>query len=313
MTTMKAFLISVLVLGTVGVAYGQPELVEEPVVSEEPGVQLAAPQPQAEAVENPPAVQARPMPQIHQMHQMRRRPVWVSRTPAPPPPPRDLSVDDPTPGRLSIFSTAETLPKGGWSFTTRGLVTFEFAVGATDWLELGLKTIPILMLVEDGAENSLYMFGTRLRLLKTRWLTLTAEAQFTAFMGWAGIYTGVQSRWGTDRAAFHMGMSTLQMWGVSPDGWDEASMQCTDCSDASEPTMSTMIANAGVDVRVARRVKLMLDVSYFRQDGQGMMLAAPAVRLHGHHFACDLGVAIVHRFDEDFGFVVPLVSMSVTY
>jgi hypothetical protein len=260
---------------------------------EEPGVDIAPP---------PTAVVPPPAPA--------QRPVWVRRAPIPPPPPR--KVNDPARSRLSLFSTAETLPRGSWSLTARGMVTLELALGATDWLELGVKSIPVLFFADEGPENNLYMVGGRTRLLKSRWLTLTAETQFVAFLGWAGLYAGLQSRWGSENAAFHLGTSTLQMWGVTHDGW-EVTRDCDGPGDCSDPTLSALVVNGGTDLRVSRRVKLMLDVSYFRQDGDGMMLVSPAIRLHGYHFACDLGVVIVHRFDKNIGFAVPLVSLSVSY
>jgi hypothetical protein len=271
-------------LGIVNKASAQPVLVEEP------GIDLEEPPPPPQ----PP----------HQVYQ----PVWVRSVP-PARPTRLQPLSDPAANRLSIFSTAETLKAGQWSLVSRGMVTLEFAIGATDWLELGFKNIPTLFLVPSGAENTLYMGSARWRLLRTSWFTLTAETDFLAFLGWAGLRAGLQTRWGGDRAAFHLGSSALQLWGVTPDGW-EVKKTCDGCDD---PTLSSLIVNGGGHVQVSRRVKLMLDVSYFRQDEEGLLLAAPAVRLHGYHFAADLGLAIVHRLDTDEGFLVPLVNLSVSY
>jgi hypothetical protein len=281
-------LLVIMSLGLVNTALGQPVLVEEP------GIDLEEP---------PSSTPSAPAPAV-----VDRMPVWVRTAPVPRPVPSQ-PLSDPAESRLSIFSTAETLEAGQWSLVSRGMVTLEFAIGATDWLELGFKNIPTLFLVPDGAENTLYMGSARWRMLHTGWLTLTAEADFLAFLGWAGVRAGLQTRWGSDRAAFHLGSSGLRLWGVTPDGW-EVDEACDGCED---PTLTSLIVNGGGHVRVSRRVKLMLDVSYFRQDEDGLLLAAPAVRLHGHHFAADLGVAIVHRLDTDEGFLVPLVNLSVSY
>lgn len=247
--------------------------------------------------------------------------VLDAQTPPPLPPPvvvaRPLRVrridrgplQDPATGRLSMFDTAQTLRRGQWSFTARGAITTEFSFGITDWLEVGIKNIPTLLLVEQGPKNTLWMGGLRLRVISRGWFTLTAAAEGLAFLGWAGLRAGLLSRLGGDRAALHFGASALQLWGVSSDGWEVPDS----CEDCGTPKLTTLMTHGGGDVRVGRRVKLMLDVGYFGKSSEGLLLASPAVRVHGRHFAADFGVVIVHRLDKDAGFVVPLVNLSVSY
>jgi len=301
--TTIAMLSLVLTLAA-GRALAQPEPMEPGQVvaqgqdPEEPGVHVPAP---------PPAP-------------MMASPAWVATpetsvrlVPIPCPAP---VLEDPAAGRLGLFDTAETLGRGQWSFTARGQVTTELAYGVTDWLEVGFKTIPLLLLVpEEGLQNTLYMGTARLRLLKNSWLTLTAETDGLSFLGWAGVRGAVLTRMGGRRAGFHLGVSAMQLWAVDENGWAAPGRWANDGSgeEADTPTKRLVMAQAGVDVRVSRRVKLMLDASYQREDGPGLLLGSPAVRVHGEHFAADFGVAIVHQLESGEGFFLPLVNLSVTY
>ena len=57
----------------------------------------------------------------------------------------------------------------------------------TNWLELGVRTTPILMLIpEIGPKESLWMGSTRLRLVGSRLFSLTADAEGLSMAGWAG-------------------------------------------------------------------------------------------------------------------------------
>jgi hypothetical protein len=238
-------------------------------------------------------------------------PTWVRRAPAAAPGRRA----DPARGRLSVVSTADTLGKGEWSFTSRGMVTAEFALGVTDWLEVGFKNMPALLVVPEGAQNTLWLGSLRLRLLRTRSWTLTAEVEGLSLLGWAGLRAGLQSRLGGDRFAFHAHASGIRMWQAMDESWVSQKEDACNGGTCEEqtPTLSSLMAGAGLDVRLGRKVKLMLDASYLREDGPGLLVVAPAVRLHGRHFAIDLGVLALHRFDRQEGYLIPLVNLSVTY
>lgn len=237
-------------------------------------------------------------------------PTWVRRAPAAP-----ARQADPARGRLSVVSTADTLGKGEWSFVTRGMVTAEFAFGVTDWLEVGFKTMPALLVVPQGAQNTLWLGSLRMRLLRTESWTLTAEVEGLSLLGWAGLRAGLQSRLGGDRFAFHAHASGIRMWQAMDEAW--VTRDATVCTggtcEEQTPSLNMLMAGAGLDVRLGRKVKLILDASYLREDGPGLLAVAPAVRLHGRHFAIDLGVLALHRFDEQEGLLLPLVNLSVTY
>jgi len=245
--------------------------------------------------------------------------VRVAPRPIPVPPP-----EDPADTRLTLFNTADTLRQGEWSLTWREFATVEVAVGLTDWLELSLRTIPVLIFVPDGAANSLWSGGLRLRMLKTSYLTLTTEVEGVSFLGWAGVRGGVAAKLGNDRFAFHAGLSGLWMWQASDDAWLEGEVEydvvprCVnnDCGTTTEPTddtpgMATVLPNAGLTIRLHRRVKLLAEAAYI--SAAKTMLVTPSLRLHGRRFACDLGLMVVYDTEAQGGLILPVVNMSVRF
>jgi hypothetical protein len=259
-------------------------------------------------------------------------------TPAPPPPPpywntvrvtpRPMPIpapEDPASTRLSLFNTADTLRQGEWSLTWREFATVEVAVGLTDWLEMNIRTIPILMFVpEGGAVNSLWSGGLRLRMLKSSYFTLTSELEAGSFLGWAGLRGGVTAKLGNDRFAFHAGVSGLWMWEASDESWLKADVdyiaapRCTnsDCGTVSvesdeTPSMASVLPTAGLTIRLHRRVKLLTEVAYI--SAADTMLVTPAIRLHGKRFACDLGLMVIYDTEARGGLILPVVNMSVRF
>lgn len=249
-------------------------------------------------------------------------PVWITINPAPPPPPEP---EDPARTRLTISSTADTLRGGEWSLTWREFATLEVAVGITDWLELDMRSIPLLLVVPDGAANSLWSGGLRLRVLKSSLFTLTTELEGVAFLGWAGVRGGLAAKIGNDRFAFHAAASGLWMWQVSDDSWAEgeshydvarptcAAGDCTGGVVYEEPTpqMSSLLPSAGLSLRLHRRVKLLAEAAYI--SAADTLLLTPTLRLHGQRFACDLGLMVVYLTEEQAGLVLPVVNMSVNF
>jgi hypothetical protein len=236
----------------------------------------------------------------------------IARPPAPPRPIRE--IEDPARNRLSLFPTAELLREGEWSMTCRALMTLEFAYGARDWIELGFKNMPLLILVPEGAQNTLWSFGTRFRLLDSRLFTLTADTDGVFFLGWGGFHGRLSMRLGTDRVALHAGASGIRLWQVSDDGWAAEGDYCPVDGGCSTPALNLFIANLGAHVRVHRKVKLMLEASsYMNPDEETFMMISPAIRLHGHHFAADLGVSFVHEVGQREVYMIPLINLSVRY
>jgi hypothetical protein len=242
--------------------------------------------------------------------------------------PRPMPIpapEDPASTRLSLFNTADTLRQGQWSLTWREFATVEVAIGLTDWLEMNIRTIPILMFIpEDGAVNSLWSGGLRLRMLKTSHFTLTSEVEAGSFLGWAGLRGGVTAKLGNDRFAFHAGVSGLWMWEASDSSWlksnvvYEAKPRCTnnDCGTVDvpsddTPSMGTVLPNAGLTLRLHRRVKLLTEVAYI--SAAETMLVTPAIRLHGQRFACDLGLMVIYDIEKNGGLILPVVNMSVRF
>jgi hypothetical protein len=230
-------------------------------------------------------------------------------------------ASDPARTRLGLFPSAEVLHRGEVEFTCRGLLLTEIAVGATDWLQFGLKTSPLLLVIPDGYKVALFAGGLRARLLKTRLFTLTVDADGLTFLGWAGIRAGASVRIGNDRFAAHGSASGLKLWQIS-DVWasdTNASKQCVGCANTADtstsgrPTTAAVLVSGGVDVRVHRKVKLLVEGSYYRDSMRDVLMVAPAVRLHGHHFATDLGLGLVHTASWDKPIILPLVNMSVTF
>lgn len=232
----------------------------------------------------------------------------------PPAPPRPKMVEDPARNRLSLFPTAELLQQGEWSMTCRALATLEFAYGARDWLELGFKNMPLLILVPEGAQNTLWSFGTRFRLLNSRLVTLTADADGVFFLGWGGFHGRLSLRLGTDRIALHAGASGIRMWQVSDDGWAAEGSYCPVDAGCDTPAVNLFVSNLGAHVRVHRKVKLMLEASSFMNpDEDTFMIFSPAIRLHGRHFAADFGVSFVHEVGQREVYMIPLINLSVRY
>jgi hypothetical protein len=215
----------------------------------------------------------------------------------PPPPPAPIA--DPAATRNGAMTTALTLDKGEVSFTNRALLSAEVAVGATSWLELGIKTTPVLLAIPGvGPKNSFWAGSVRLRAIHGRLFTLTAESEGIAFAGWAGLRAGLSMRLGVDRVAFHGSGSGFKLWKL--DDGDRAR------------THEAMLFSGGLHVRVHRRVKLMCDVSYYRDRKMDTLVATPAVRIHGHHFAADFGLLVMTAKQEP-NIALPLVNLSVTY
>jgi hypothetical protein len=207
---------------------------------------------------------------------------------APPP-------SDPARTRLALFPSAETLRRGEIEFTCRGLLAAELAWGATDWVQLGLRSTPLFMLVPGvGPENSLWSGGVRLRILKRGLVTLTLDAEGLAVLGAAGFRSGAALRLGNDRFALHGSLSGLNLWHHSDSLWG-------------------LFAQGGLDVRVHRKVKLILEGAYHRNASLDLLMVSTAVRLHGHHFAADLGVAMVFTKDAPQFLSIPLVNLSFVY
>jgi hypothetical protein len=225
---------------------------------------------------------------------------------------------DPARTRLGLFPTAEVLRRGEVEFTCRGLVFAEIAVGVTDWLQFGLKTSPLLLVIPEGYKVALFAGGLRARLLKTQLLTLTLDAEGLTFLGWAGVRGGAALRIGSDRFAVHGSASGLKLWQVSGLGDSvNAAKPCLGCAadtaSPGRPTTAALLVTGGADVRVHRKVKLLVEGSYYRDSSRDVLMVAPAVRLHGHHFATDLGLALVHTASWDKPIILPLVNMSVTF
>lgn len=251
-------------------------------------------------------------------------PQWATARRAPAPVVEELEPSDPAETRLSMFSTADTLGKGDWSLTWREFATVEVAVGLTDWLEVGIRSIPILLVVPGSPQNTLWTGGLRLRMLKTSWFTATTEVEGVSFLGWGGIRAGVTTKLGTDRFAFHAGLSGLWMWQHSDDAWLEGDVDyavpapkcsgsCTvePAPEPETPSMAAIMPNVGVSLRLHRRVKLMAEAAYI--SAAQTVLVTPALRLHGKRFSTDIGVMTVYLPEEKVGYLIPLVNMSVRF
>lgn len=237
----------------------------------------------------------------------------IARPPTPPPP---REVEDPARNRLSLVSTAELLEQGEWAMTCRGLVTLEFAYGARDWLELGFKNIPLLLVVPEGPKNTLWSFGARFRLAHNPLFTLTADTDAVFFLGWGGAHARLSLKLGNDRIALHAGASGIRLWQVSADGWAAEGPSCAPDGECGKPARDFFVGTLGTHLRVHRKVKLMLEATSMvdlADDHESVMLISPAVRLHGHHFAADLGISFVHEVGRREVYMVPLVNLSVRY
>lgn len=226
---------------------------------------------------------------------------------------------DPAFTRRSLFPSAETLPGGTLEFTCRGLLTTELAFGITDWLEVNIKNIPLFMLFSEiGVKHTFWSGGLRARLIKSDPLTLTAHADGVSILGWAGFHTGLSMRLGNKRFSLHGSAALIKMWQVSDPWPDDMFMDsCApggDCHDSADtPTQQGIIVSGGMDVRVHRKVKLQADVSYYRDGDMDMLTVAPSVRLHGKHFATDLGILLVRTGKMEEILPLPLVNFSVSY
>jgi hypothetical protein len=208
---------------------------------------------------------------------------------------RPQPASDPARTRLQLTSTAEVLRQGEIEFTCRGLLSAELAVGATNWLQLELRTTPLLMVIPDvGAQGSFWAGGLRLRLLKTNWVTFTAEAEGMSVLGWAGFRAGGALRIGNDRFALHAAGSGMKLWN-------------------DDQTMNGLVASGGMDVRVHPKVKLILEGIYHRNSEMDLLMVTPGVRLHGHHFAVDFGVAVTYTKAVDTLLPLPMINLSVNY
>jgi hypothetical protein len=208
---------------------------------------------------------------------------------------RPQPASDPARTRLQLTSTAEVLRQGEIEFTSRGLLSAEIAVGATNWLQLELRTTPLLMVIPGvGAEGSFWAGGLRLRLLKTSWVTFTAEAEGMSVLGWAGFRAGGALRIGNDRFALHAAGSGMKLWN-------------------DDQTMNGLVASGGMDVRVHPKVKLVLEGLYHRNSEMDLLMVTPGVRLHGHHFAIDFGLGLTYTKVVDTLLPLPMINLSVNY
>lgn len=225
---------------------------------------------------------------------------------------------DPAFTRRSLFPSAETLPGGTIEFTCRGLLTTELAFGITDWLEVNIKNIPLFMLFSEiGVKHTFWSGGLRARLIKNDLFTLTAQADGASILGWAGFHAGLSMRIGNKKFSLHGSAAGIKMWQVS-DPWPEDMIMssCTagDCVGSTDtPTQQGIIVSGGMDVRVHRKVKLQADVSYYRDGNMDMLAVAPSVRLHGKHFATDLGLLLLRTGEMESILPLPLVNFSVSY
>lgn len=218
------------------------------------------------------------------------------------PAPAAPSLADPARGRNAAMCTADTSRRGELTFTNRALFSVELAVGVTNWLELGVRATPLLMLIPElGPKESLWMGSTRIRLVGSRLFALTADVEGLAAGGWAGLRSGMTMRIGNDRFAFHGNASELHLWKIEKS-----------CESCNRKTHDALLLNGGVHLRVHRRVKLMLDVSYYRDREFDMLLSSPAVRIHGEHFAADFGVMVMSLAQLP-ALPLPLINFSVSY
>lgn len=219
---------------------------------------------------------------------------------------RRIGPRDPADNRLAVSPSARLLRRGEWSFANRQLLTTELAFGVTDWLELGTRQTPLLMLAgEDGFANALWTLGLRLGITQSDRLSVAVEAEGVMVAGYAGLRSGVSARMGTRKYGLHLFAQGLFMFPALSDKW------ATDSNVGNDDPMLSFIGGVGTDLHLHRKVKLVAEASY--ATNPGVILMAPAIRLHGRHFATDLGVAVGYHPEERKGIWVPLVSFSVTY
>jgi hypothetical protein len=218
-------------------------------------------------------------------------------------------ITDPARHRTGVFNSAQVLQPGEVAFGCRGLFVTDLAVGLTDRLEFDLANTPLLVLGKEGWKNALWSAGLRFLAYESEVTTLTLDVHGVGIGGWAGIRAGALLRFALGPVTLHAGASAHRMWDAF-EGWMTAGYDCR-AACGGEDSVAGLLATGAVDWKVHHKVKLIVESGY--ETHLDMLLVNPMVRLHGHHFAVDLGVITFYATEDRQGVLLPLVNMSVTY